>query len=124
MLPAGRKSVALKLLTRDLKLIDAALSLPQQAATDEGVSDLVRRLDWPSDKALRVELIATMREAGQFIRDLLSTPTAQQAATNEGEGGGFVLMPRRATRGMVEAADSCTDAYAAYSAMVEAGHVR
>ena len=39
-------------------------------------------------------------------------------------GDGFVLMPRYATRAMVEAADACTDAYSAYNAMVEAAHVR
>jgi len=39
-------------------------------------------------------------------------------------GAGFVLMPRIATREMVDAADACTDAYSAYAAMVEVGHVR
>lgn len=38
--------------------------------------------------------------------------------------GGEVLMPRVATRAMVEAADACADAYSAYLAMVEVGHVR
>ncbi|WP_150131805.1 hypothetical protein [Sphingomonas carotinifaciens] len=35
-----------------------------------------------------------------------------------------VVVPRVATRAMVDAADACPDAYSAWAAMVEASHVR
>lgn len=45
------------------------------------------------------------------------------SADKASEGESLVLMPKTATRAMVDAADACTDAYSAYAAMVEAAHV-
>lgn len=51
------------------------------------LDDLIKRLDWPSPKALRVELISTMREAGQALRDALYTHPPHLAPVDPVAGG-------------------------------------
>lgn len=59
--------------------IPAPVALPKAGEvpyhTEEEIDALVRTLDDPSPKALRVELVAAMHSAGQLVRDLLSRST-------------------------------------------------
>lgn len=78
----------------------------------------------------------TAQEAFDIMADRIRSRLAALASAPAGSafadagkpiapvGDGYVLMPRLATRAMVDAADACTDAYSAYNAMVEAAHVR
>lgn len=57
-------------------------------------------------------------------RTALTKLAAALAAAPTPDAAETVLMPRTATRKMVDAVDACIDAYSAYAAMVEVGHVR
>lgn len=55
----------------------------------------------------------------QTIEDLRAAPPAMDREAVGADG--YVLVPAVATRAMVDAADSCVDAYSAYAAMVQTG---
>ena len=75
--------------------IPAPVALPKAGEvpyhTEEEIDALVRTLDDPSPKALRVELVAAMHSAGQLVRDLLSRSTPAEIPADA--AGGIDICP-------------------------------